>query len=336
MNRIVFEHVGKTFPGAEHPALVPVSLSIEAGGFVTVLGTSGSGKTTLLRLINRLCKPDTGRILVNGEDISTVSETALRRKIGYVIQHIGLFQHLTIARNIAIVPEILKWPKTRITERVDELLNLVGLEPSQFRDRYPRQLSGGQQQRVGLARALAGDPGILLMDEPFGALDALIREKLQDELLGIQSRLKKTIVFVTHDVQEALKLGDQVIIMHGGQVQQYDTPANILANPANEFVSRLLGADDPYRHFSLTQAKTIISNLPDETAEQTPIIRETQDLNDALKNLLQAPEDYVLVENDQQELVGSITLDSLKKQAHLRTPEATLEVQEMGPETEAC
>lgn len=316
MNTIVFENVSKSFPGAAYPALSPTSLSIEAGSFVTVLGTSGSGKTTLLRLVNRLCEPDSGKVLVNGKDIAQGSEIELRRKIGYVIQHTGLFQHLTIARNIAIVPEVLRWQQSRIDQRVDELMRLVGLEPEQYRERYPRQLSGGQQQRVGLARALASDPGILLMDEPFGALDALIREKLQDELIGIQNGLKKTVLFVTHDVQEALKLGDKVIIMHEGQVQQFDTPANILANPATAFVCRLLGANDPYRHFSLRQAKTLVSQLPvNQVPTTAPVIRETQDLNDALKNLLQAPEDYVLVENDQRQLIGKITLESLKEQA---------------------
>jgi len=324
MNTIRFEEVSKGFPGMEHPALYPTSLSIEAGSFVTVLGSSGSGKTTLLKLINRLYQPDSGKIRVHGEDISKAAATCLRRKIGYVIQHIGLFQHLTIAHNIAIVPEILKWPKAKIALRVDELLELVGLEPGQYRDRYPRQLSGGQQQRVGLARALAGDPGILLMDEPFGALDALIREKLQDELLAIQHRLKKTVVFVTHDVQEALRLGDQAIIMHQGRVQQFDTPLHILASPANEFVSRLLSAEDPYRRFALMQAGTLASPIPGGMAQQAhsgvPVIRDTQTLNDALKALLQAPSDYILVENAERSLLGRLTLDALKQQARLHAP----------------
>lgn len=315
MNTIVFDEVGKSFAGAAHPALSPTSLAIDAGSFVTVLGTSGSGKTTLLRLINRLCQPDTGQVLVNGEDISQISEITLRRKIGYVIQHIGLFQHLTIARNIAIVPEILKWPKSKIRQRVDELLSLVGLEPGQYRDRYPRQLSGGQQQRVGLARALAGDPGILLMDEPFGALDVLIREKLQDELIGIQNRLKKTVVFVTHDVQEALRLGDKVIIMHEGQVQQYDTPLQLLLNPANEFVSRLLETDNLYRQFSVIQAYTIAEPLTMalDGASYVPVLQATQNLNDVLKGLLQTEQPYVLVENANKEIIGQISFERLKQ-----------------------
>lgn len=335
MNTIRFENVSKHFPGMEHPALCPTSLSIEAGSFVTVLGSSGSGKTTLLKLINRLHQPDSGTILVHGEDISSVAATSLRRKIGYVIQHIGLFQHLTIAQNIAIVPEILKWPKAKIALRIDELLELVSLEPGQYRDRYPRQLSGGQQQRVGLARALAGDPGILLMDEPFGALDVLIREKLQDELLAIQHRLKKTVVFVTHDVQEALRLGDQVIIMHQGRVQQFDTPLHILANPANEFVSRLLNTRDPYRRFSLIQAGTLVSPMPTDmnvhSGKRVPTIRDNQTLNEALKALLQAPGDFILVEDADGAIQGCLTLESLKKQARLYTPNATHTIEEQVP-----
>lgn len=323
MNTIVFENVCKTFAGSTEPALDSTSLVIEAGSFVTVLGTSGSGKTTLLKLINRLCRPDSGVIRVSGEDISMVSDIALRRRIGYVIQHVGLFQHLTIARNIAIVPEILKWPKPKIEQRIDELLTLVGLEPAQFRQRYPRQLSGGQQQRVGLARALAGDPGILLMDEPFGALDVIIREKLQDELIGIQNRLRKTVVFVTHDVQEALKLGNRVILMNEGQVQQYDTPVNLLLNPVNEFVSRLLETDNLYRQFSLMRVGAFVTQpvLPlTATESAVPIIRDNQTLNEALKALLQAPADYVFVENDQGERIGLLTLASLKQQARLCVP----------------
>ena len=227
-------------------ALQPTSLSIDQGRFVTVLGTSGSGKTTLLKLINRLLEPTSGKILVNGQDTAQVPATELRRKIGYVIQQIGLFPHLTVARNIAIVPEILGWRKERIERRIDELLELVELEPAKFRSRYPSQLSGGQQQRVGLARALAGEPSIMLMDEPFGAIDAMTRLNLQAELLRIQRKLDVTVVFVTHDVQEALKLGDQVIVMHAGVVQQYDTPDSLLSCPVNEFVSALLNTNDAH------------------------------------------------------------------------------------------
>ncbi len=317
MKQILFQNVSKAFPGLNKPALKPTNLIIEAGCLVTVLGTSGSGKTTLLKLINRLYEPDTGHILVDGQDTATIPKTELRRKIGYVIQHIGLFQHLSIAENIAIVPEILHWTPAQIRARTDELLHLVGLEPSQHRDRYPRQLSGGQQQRVGLARALAGDPGILLMDEPFGALDVLIRERLQDELLGIQQRLQKTIVFVTHDVQEALKLGQQVIVMDEGVIQQFDTPGNILNQPANQFVARLMGSDDPYRHLAITSAKQAMKPfMPQSRPEQRFVLQESQNLNDVLKTLLQAPPESVLIQNAEQEIVGEITWHDLKQQIH--------------------
>jgi osmoprotectant transport system ATP-binding protein len=225
------------------PGVYDISLTMPPASFITILGASGSGKTTLLKLINRLHPPSRGIIRIDGKDIATIPETRLRRGMGYVIQQVGLFQHLSVAENVAIVPKILKWPKARIERRIDELLHMVGLEPSEYRSRYPRQLSGGQQQRVGLARALAGDPAILLMDEPFGAIDPLIRQRLQDEMLDLQSQLKKNVVFVTHDVREALKLGDRVILMRQGRVQQYDTPDHLLRHPANDFVARLLDVD---------------------------------------------------------------------------------------------
>jgi osmoprotectant transport system ATP-binding protein len=246
MSEIVLEHVCKSFSegkSAEQDTgagLHPTSLVIESGTFVTILGASGSGKTTLLKLINRLYEPSEGRILINGEDIAEVPLTSLRRRIGYVIQEVGLFDHMTVADNVALVPRICGQEKEAIRHRVDDLLNLVDLAPEQYRDRFPQALSGGQKQRVGLARALAGDPDILLMDEPFSALDAIIRTRLQDELLHLQQDLKKTLVFVTHDIQEAFKLGDKVIIMNQGEVQQYDTPAVIQVTPANDFVRELI------------------------------------------------------------------------------------------------
>lgn len=246
MPAIAFEQVSKRFGiprlhGSDAPGLYDVNLILEPASFITVLGASGSGKSTFLKLINRLHAPSQGIIRIDGKDTATIPETQLRRGIGYVIQQIGLFQHLSVAENVAIVPRILKWPKTRVERRIDELLHLVGLEPSEYRTRYPSQLSGGQQQRVGLARALAGDPAILLMDEPFGALDPLSRQRLQDEISALQAKLRKNVVLVTHDVQEALKLGDKTIIMKQGRIQQYDTPDNILRHPANEFVARLVG-----------------------------------------------------------------------------------------------
>lgn len=237
---IEFKNVSKQFKESTSIAVDNVSLTIEHGEFITILGSSGCGKTTLLKMINRLYDPQKGTIEFFGKDISNTDPVAFRRKIGYVIQQAGLFPHMTIAGNIATVPRILKWPKVTIDARVDELLKLVDLEPSEFRNRYPAQLSGGQQQRVGLARALAANPDVMLLDEPFGAIDAITRINLQDELLKIYRASKKTYLFVTHDITEAFKLGSRVLIMDKGKIQQFDTPQNIAKNPANDFVISLL------------------------------------------------------------------------------------------------
>ena len=237
---IAFEDVTKSFPGASYNAVDHVSLSVREGEFVTILGSSGCGKTTLLKMINRLYEPDSGTIRLFGEEIRSRDVVQLRRGIGYVIQQVGLFPHYTVAENIATVPKLLKWDKQRISARVDELLSLVGLEPGEFRDRYPSQLSGGQQQRVGLARALAADPKIMLMDEPFGAIDSITREKLQDELLDLHRRMGKTILFVTHDIEEAFKLVDRIILMNEGKLLQFDTPEAIIRAPADPFVRSLV------------------------------------------------------------------------------------------------
>lgn len=237
---IEFQNVTKQFDNASLPSVDRVSLTIEEGEFITILGSSGSGKTTLLKMVNRLYEPTEGKIILFGEDISTVDVVKVRRRIGYVIQQVGLFPHMTIAENISVVPRLLKWEKNRTEERVDELLNLVGLLPEEFKHRYPAQLSGGQQQRVGLARALAVNPKIMLLDEPFGAIDAITRMKLQDELLRIHGELKRTFLFVTHDINEAFKLGGRVIVMNEGRVSQFDTPERIVRQPADEFVASLI------------------------------------------------------------------------------------------------
>ena len=246
---IEFKNVYKQFKGSAYSAVDNLSLTINHGEFITILGSSGCGKTTLLKMINRLYDPDKGSIEFFGEDISNKDPVEFRRKIGYVIQQVGLFPHMTIAGNIATVPKILKWPKDKIDARVDELLKLVGLEPSEFKNRYPSQLSGGQQQRVGLARALAVNPDVMLLDEPFGAIDAINRINLQDELLKIYNASKKTYLFVTHDINEAFKLGNRVLIMDKGKIQQFDTPKNIVANPANDFVRSLINSAKGYKIF---------------------------------------------------------------------------------------
>ena len=236
---IEFQNVTKRFKGASYAAADNLSFTVEAGELVTILGSSGCGKTTLLKMVNRLYEPDSGKIILFGEDISTVDAVKVRRRIGYVIQQIGLFPHMTVGENIATVPKLLGWDKERISQRTDELLKLIGLAPEEFRNRYPAQLSGGQQQRVGLARALAVDPKIMLLDEPFGAIDSITRTKLQDELISLHRGLDKTFLFVTHDIEEAFRLGSRVMIMNEGRICQFDRPEEILKNPADSFVRSL-------------------------------------------------------------------------------------------------
>ncbi|MDK3258560.1 ABC transporter ATP-binding protein [Blastococcus capsensis] len=251
---IRLDGVTKRYPGQDHPAVDDVTLEIAAGETVMFVGPSGCGKTTLLKMLNRLIEPSSGRIHLGDEDVTDQDADQLRRRIGYVIQAGGLFPHMTVATNIGMVPRMLKWDKQRIAERVDELLDLVGLDPAVYRDRYPRELSGGQQQRVGVARALAADPPVLLMDEPFGAVDPITRQRLQDELLRIQEELGKTIVFVTHDFDEAVKLGDKIVVFDvGARVVQYDTPERILAEPAEDYVADFVGAGATLKQLTLTR-----------------------------------------------------------------------------------
>jgi osmoprotectant transport system ATP-binding protein len=267
---IAFEQVSKTYPGGVD-AVRELSFEVAEGETVVLLGTSGSGKTTTMKMVNRLIEPTGGRILVGGRNIADESPIALRRRMGYAIQHIGLFPHMTVGENIAVVPRLVGWDTERIARRVDEMLSMVGLEPDQFHDRYPSQLSGGQKQRIGVARALAADPPIVLMDEPFGALDPITREQLQNEFLELESEIEKTILFVTHDVFEAVKMGDRIALLDEGRLQQLDTPHDLVEQPANEFVDQFLG-----RHrFQLSLlTRTVRSILPEEeTAEEAPAER---------------------------------------------------------------
>jgi osmoprotectant transport system ATP-binding protein len=255
---IRLEHVTKRYPGQDRPAVDDVSLDIPAGETVMFVGPSGCGKTTLLKMINRLIEPTSGRIHLGDEDVTNQDPDRLRRRIGYVIQAGGLFPHMTVATNIGMVPRMLGWEKQRVTERIDELLDLVGLDPDEYRDRYPKELSGGQQQRVGVARALAADPPVLLMDEPFGAVDPITRQRLQDELLRIQEELGKTIVCVTHDFDEAVKLGDRIVVFDvGARIVQYDTPEAILAAPAEEYVADFVGAGATLKQLTLTRVNSL-------------------------------------------------------------------------------
>lgn len=255
---ILLDNVTKRYPGQDKPAVGGLTLEIPPGSIVMFVGPSGCGKTTTLKMINRLIEPTEGAIVLDGEDVTTMDGDKLRRRIGYVIQAGGLFPHMTVAANIGIVPKMLGWSKDKIAARVDELLELVSLDPALYRDRYPRELSGGQQQRVGVARALAADPPVLLMDEPFGAVDPITRQRLQDELLNIQSELHKTIVCVTHDFDEAVKLGDWIAVFdEGAQLVQYDSPERILANPANEFVENFIGSGAGLKQLTLTRVNEV-------------------------------------------------------------------------------
>jgi osmoprotectant transport system ATP-binding protein len=258
---VELRHVTKVYGSSQKGApgaVNDLSLLVPAGRICVLVGPSGCGKTTTLKMVNRLIEPTSGQILIDGVDVTKEDVTALRRRIGYVIQQIGLFPHLTIGDNVSVVPRLLGWPSARQKERADELLTLVGLDPARYRGRYPNQLSGGERQRVGVARALAADPPVMLMDEPFGAVDPIVRDRLQNEFLRLQGDLAKTILFVTHDIDEAIKMGDLVAVMQvGGHLAQYATPDEILANPASDFVARFVGADRGLKRLSLTRVRDL-------------------------------------------------------------------------------
>jgi osmoprotectant transport system ATP-binding protein len=262
---ITLKGISKTFANGTE-AVCDLSMEIAEGETLVLLGTSGSGKTTTMKMVNRLIEPTSGRILINGKDIGRQEPIKLRRKIGYAIQHVGLFPHMTVAENIAAVPKLLRWSVSKIDNRVNTLLAMVGLEPDSFSDRYPAQLSGGQKQRIGVARALAADPPIVLMDEPFGALDPITREQLQDEFIDLVSKIKKTIIFVTHDVFEAVKMGDRIALLDAGRLQQLATPVELVENPANEFVDQFLGQ----RRFQLSLLTRTIKKIMPEMNKRKP------------------------------------------------------------------
>ena len=319
MATIEFQHVTRIYPDAATPAVDDVSFTVPEGVLCMLVGTSGSGKTTLLRMVNRLIDPTAGQILIDGVPTTTQDPIALRRGIGYVIQQVGLFPHMTVEENVRVVPSILGKSAREMRGRVDELLTLVGLDPDQYRARYPRQLSGGQQQRVGLARALAADPDILLMDEPFGALDAITRERLQDELLRIQRELRKTVLFVSHDVSEAFRLGDQVVVMHDGKLVQVGTPVDLISHPADDFVRQLVGADSTLRQLEYLPVTAALE--PQDGVGAFPLSGETlpadSTLLTALLLLLKTNADKALV-IDHGETSGQVSLNGIYRA--VRTP----------------
>lgn len=315
MSTIRFEQVFLRFHKAPRFAVDGCSCEIEAGNLVVLLGPSGCGKTTLLKMVNRLYEPTSGKILLDGVDIRQLKVTQLRQQIGYVIQQSGLFPHMTVAQNIAVVPKLLGWSRPQIQMRIEELLTLVKLAPEEYRDRYPAQLSGGQQQRVGLARALAGNPQVMLMDEPFGAIDAITRTGLQNEILRLQQQLKKTILFVSHDVEEALRLADKILIMKEGSIVQYDTPFNILTKPVNAFVYDLIGADDIVRQLSLLRVETAMMGLPENySSNGEPAIARDESLRQALSLILKTGARKLTV-LDNGTAVGVLTLEHIRDSA---------------------
>ena len=265
----------KKFPGHPQPAVDRLSLSVGRGEIVVLVGPSGCGKTTSMELVNRLIEPTSGHIILDGEDVTNGNPDELRRRIGYVIQETGLLPHRTIAQNIATVPKLVGWDKGRISERVDELLGMMGMDSDSYRSRYPKELSGGQCQRVGVARAMAADPPVMLMDEPFGAIDPITRERLQNEFLRLQQQIQKTIIFVTHDIDEAIKMGDRIAVLRDqSHIAQFDTPENILTNPADDYVADFIGAGASLKRLNLSRIRDLevtadapIGSLDDEPAE---------------------------------------------------------------------
>lgn len=314
---IVYKNLCKQYPNAQYPAVNQVNLTINEGEFIVFLGPSGCGKTTLLKMTNRIYELTSGTIEVNGKNVMDFKPEELRRQIGYVIQQNGLFPHMTIEDNISVVPNLLKWDKKKISQRVDELLELVHLDPTIFRNRYPSQLSGGQQQRVGIARAMAANPSILLMDEPFGAIDAITRTSLQDELHKIQRQLKQTILFVTHDVDEAIRLADKIVIMENGQIVQFDTPYEIISNPKTDFVKKLVGDRDIYRRMNLLRLRDIInysdgSHKGSKVNEANGVHIETT-VKDVFASLCETGQDELPIYDDSFNLIDTITLDQIIK-----------------------
>jgi osmoprotectant transport system ATP-binding protein len=302
---IRLEHLTKTFPGQAAPAVEDLSMEIYEGEIVVFVGPSGCGKTTTMKMINRIIEPSGGKIFLDGEDVTTANADKLRRRIGYVIQQIGLFPHMTIADNIATVPRMLGWDKKRITERTDELLETVGMDRS-YRDRFPKELSGGQRQRVGVARAMAADPPIMLMDEPFGAVDPITRERLQDEFLRLQEEIQKTIVFVTHDIDEAIKMGDRIAILREKSViAQYDTPERILTDPADGYVEDFIGAGASLKRLSLSKVRDI------KTSEW-PVARLTDGPDEVKELLHRSGKDYVLLLDEDRKPKRWVGLDELE------------------------
>ncbi len=315
---IRLESLTKIYPDGTE-AVKEVSLEVDEGELCILLGPSGCGKTTTLKMINRLIPITSGKIYIDGKDNMQLNESGLRRNIGYAIQEIGLFPHMTVGENIATVPALLGWPKSKRRERATELLDLVGMNPTEFIDRYPAELSGGQRQRVGVARCLGADPPILLMDEPFGAIDPITREKLQDEFLKIQQEIKKTIVFVTHDFNEALKMGDKIALMREGELIQYDPPAALLSQPKDKFVRDFVGADRALKGLRLMQVKEVMRKSP-------PMVKIDDDVDTAREEMDRDRRDWAVVVDNDRRFLGWANRSALgegKKVRDIMMPPST-------------
>ncbi|MET9361257.1 betaine/proline/choline family ABC transporter ATP-binding protein [Streptomyces sp. NPDC006632] len=300
---IRFEQVSKVYPDGTR-AVDDLSFEVAEGELVTLVGPSGCGKTTTMMMVNRLIEPTSGRILVDGEDIATLDPVTLRRRIGYVIQQVGLFPHRTVLDNTATVPALVGWKRAKARERAAELLDLVGLDPATYGPRYPAQLSGGQRQRVGVARALAADPPVLLMDEPFGAVDPVVRERLQNEFLSLQATVRKTVLLVTHDIEEAVRMGDRMAVYGSGRIEQFDTPASVLGAPATSYVAQFVGADRGLKRLSVTTVE------PDDL-EQPPVVRLGEPAGAAAARLRGEDARWAVVLNEGGELHGWVAAEEL-------------------------
>lgn len=319
---IRFEHVTKRYADGT-TAVDDLSFEVAEGELVTLVGPSGCGKTTTMKMVNRLIEPTEGRIFLDGDDISAIDPVRLRRRIGYVIQQVGLFPHRTVLENTATVPHLLGWKRGKGRERAAELLDLVGLDPSVYGDRYPEQLSGGQRQRVGVARALAADPPVLLMDEPFGAVDPVVRERLQNEFLKLQEQVRKTVLFVTHDIEEAVRLGDRIAVYGQGSIEQFDSPATVLGAPATPYVADFVGADRGLKRLSVTP-------IEEGDLDQPPVVHLDDSLAKATERLRAEGARWAVVLDGQDNLHGWIPADGAGAdgtvRAHARRMEAWLPV----------
>ncbi|MDN5683123.1 ABC transporter ATP-binding protein [Corynebacterium glyciniphilum] len=311
--------ITKRYSGQDVAAVEDLNLTIPAGETVMFVGPSGCGKTTSLKMINRLIEPSEGIIRIGGEDVTKKNPTELRRSVGYVIQGGGLLPHMTVAQNIGLVPGLLKWEKKQITDRVDELLDLVGLDPATYRDRFPRELSGGQQQRVGVARGLAADPPVLLMDEPFGAVDPITRQRLQDELISLQNELHKTIVCVTHDIDEAVKLGDRILVLREqARIAQYDTPAQVLGNPSDDYVADFVGSGSKLKQLSLLR-------VDDVGVDDFPTCTVGEDSAEVVQRVTGQGKDSVIILDGRDRPRDWVWLRTLQSHSTVPAPDLDLE-----------